>query len=112
MFKIDNAVPVPQIRRGGAGSKYPWADMKAGQSFFVSADNNDDAARIKRNLYSNAVNFVRRNELELWPTVAIVDEEDYGFGVRVWLFEKEEGDDDGSEAESSDEDSPEEDDIF
>ena len=34
MFEIENDVPIPPNARG-RNNKYPWADMKVGDSFFV-----------------------------------------------------------------------------
>lgn len=34
-FKIDKGVPIPKPYHGKGSAKYPWADMKKGDSFFV-----------------------------------------------------------------------------
>ena len=39
MFEIEKSIPIPTRRRGGqrGETKYPWADMKIGDSFSVPA---------------------------------------------------------------------------
>ena len=37
-FNFDNDVPVPPITRNGRESKYPFAQMEAGQSWLVPTD--------------------------------------------------------------------------
>jgi len=64
-IKIDKGVPVPLNRR----TKYPWADMEVGDSFFVVTDK---IANFKRNVYAknrNGKEFTARAE---------------GDGCRVW----------------------------
>lgn len=35
MIKIDSSIPVPDKFQVGGRARYPWADMKPKQSFFV-----------------------------------------------------------------------------
>ena len=40
MVKIDKHVPMP-IGGGGAKPKYPWKNMKVGDSFFIFPETNE-----------------------------------------------------------------------
>jgi len=35
MFVLENNIPIPASRKSSGVCKYPWEDMKIGQSFFV-----------------------------------------------------------------------------
>lgn len=64
-IKIEKGIPISSDRR----SKYPWADMDVGDSFFVATDKVEN---FRRNVYAKNRNgklFVARAE---------------GNGVRVW----------------------------
>jgi hypothetical protein len=39
-YKIEKNIPIPP-KRGGKGSKYPWGEMKQGDSFFVPGKPNE-----------------------------------------------------------------------
>ncbi len=78
-FKIENKVPLPPGRKWK--NRYPWNEMKIGDSFYVpkEAVNTDSTIR------TAAAYFARRNP-EYKFRVAVVEG-----GVRVWRVEPEKG---------------------
>jgi len=70
MFKIDQKVPLPRRKAGRDGSKYPWREMKVGDSFFVQTEN-------AGNLRSLASNTGRKLN-------AVFTARSVEGGVRVW----------------------------
>jgi hypothetical protein len=72
--EIDNGVPIP----AGAGtrSKYPWADMEAGQSFFIPGISAVQA----RGVYGSGRGWCVRNNANL----KCVHKAEEG-GYRFWL---------------------------
>lgn len=34
-FEIEKGIAIPKVASGGGSTKYPWADMEIGDSFFV-----------------------------------------------------------------------------
>ena len=77
-IKIEKNVAIPSR---GKASKYPWASMAFGDSFFVKAG--DDSRKEQRNLYMNAKAWIKKNR----PDAKVVTRIEDG-GVRVWLVAK------------------------
>ena len=73
MIKIDKKVPMPAITNRGRPAKYPWAEMKVGDSFFLKLSK---AASVNSMIYSagkkHCVRFSARKE---------------GAGYRIWRTE-------------------------
>ena len=73
-FQIETGIPIPQIRRRGKSGKYPFRELKIGDSFLVP---NQDRFTIKR-LRSACHNFSKRN-----PDYMFTVKEEVT-GCRVW----------------------------
>ena len=79
-FKIEKGVPMPQPRRVGRPSRYPFLEMKRGDSFFVAAPKGGEKGlRIQ---VSTALQKMRGRH---WPD----DSKVFSYrtvegGVRVW----------------------------
>lgn len=42
MYEIEKGVPIPELtRRGKSGSKYPFAKMEVGDSFFIDTESSE-----------------------------------------------------------------------
>ena len=67
MYEIEKNVPMPNGRHG-RGPKYPWKDMKVGDSFFVSG--------------TTTANISRSANIQLGAGCYRTTKE--GDGVRVW----------------------------
>ena len=83
MYEIEKEVPVPERVRGGAKeSKYPFAEMAVGDSFFVD---NPTADPKVANRVRNA-SFRITKTLGYKFTIMNVDEREAGrdIGVRTW----------------------------
>lgn len=73
-IEIDKDVPIAKSKRGGPRRiKYPWYDMEAGDSFFVSKDNMPKRGR------ANLSSMAHKNLGKGNYRTAIE-----GDGVRVW----------------------------
>lgn len=74
-YKIDKDVPVPKLRKRRAPrpTKYPWAELRIGESFYVDNANRDSMAAMTT-YYGNQLkrHFVLRRERN---------------GVRIWRDE-------------------------
>ena len=69
MFKIDNNVAIPQPHGSGYG-RYPWHDLKEGQSFFVSDKHlSKPGARPSTPLYKTVSRILTENGVQ---------------GIRIW----------------------------
>lgn len=77
MIKIDDGVPLPA--NAGRVSKYPFGDLKAGQSFFVDFNNSVSKMRSFRTLVSKKGAMMRANGENVKFTVAPELS-----GLRVW----------------------------
>jgi hypothetical protein len=77
-FKIEQDVPIPRENWTG-NNRYPFRDMKVGDSFFISSDTPGEAALRVR---SSVCYFSKRNP-EYHFTVLKVDG-----GCRVWRIAK------------------------
>ena len=86
-YQVDSGVAVPRALKG---SKYPWAEMEVGDSFFVpngtgrgGRDTGNNAcvsgrAWLRRNGLSKTFNFAQRKTVESGVK-----------GARIWLMKKE-----------------------
>jgi len=79
-YEIENGIPIPP--RGGA--KYPWAEMKAGDSILVDEPYEKTGGSPAG---SSAASWVKRNREGWISTARRIDEKT----VRVWFSEEEEG---------------------
>jgi hypothetical protein len=88
MFKIDDDVPLPRPGwRGGRRCKYPFNELKVGQSFFTPAETKDakDRNRCCRRLSSCATSFAKSRRKQGLMRFAVRRVEEDGItGVRVW----------------------------
>ena len=66
-IKLDKNIPLPQKTK--RGSKYPWGDMKVGDSFFVEGE--------PKGLYNSAKEYNIKITVRKW-------EEGNKKGMRVW----------------------------
>ncbi len=73
-YEIDERVPVPKPRLGGG--KYPWGEMKVGDSFFVAVDKEPPSA-VQGTVSGSARAYGKKHGQKF--TTRIVDG-----GVRVW----------------------------
>jgi hypothetical protein len=72
MYKIEDAIPIPKGLRKRGPSKYPWLELKVGQSFLVPLGNINNL----RSVASNAGKKYNRK----FTAREIKSEQ----GVRVW----------------------------
>ena len=77
MFEVESGIPVPPDARG-LTNKYPWNDMKVGDSFFVP-----DRPDGRRSALSSSVNYQHKKS---GNTVKYATRKVTG-GVRVWRVE-------------------------
>ena len=81
MFEIENNVPLPPLRYGNNHSKYPWREMKVGDSFHVPPRRPDQsAAQVQAAMAATASGAGKR--LKARYTVR-----QEGDGVRIWRVE-------------------------
>ncbi len=81
-FEIESGIEVPPPGTGKHNQKYPFADMKIGDSFFCSINAEGLQRQTEISAVRNAARgFSNRNCIEL---VARVVKEERGRGVRVW----------------------------
>jgi hypothetical protein len=79
-LKIERGIPMPKTGFGSWGlSKYPWSEMKVGDSFFVSAAHAADRKK-KSSLVSSAASYAQRKGKGKFVIRSIQDP----FGIRVW----------------------------
>lgn len=84
MFKIEKGVSVSPASHGVRGEracKYPWREMKAGDSFFVPFVKGKTASWLQSNLFTAGAQF-KKNNNPSWKFATRVDH-DAG-GIRVW----------------------------
>jgi hypothetical protein len=73
MFKIEDDIPLPEVRNRRPQYVYPWRELEPGQSFFIGPTeellakwhlpkNADTSLAIYRNLSSAANGFTRRQK--------------------------------------------------
>lgn len=75
-FKIERNVPVPKRRVRNA--KYPWADLKIGDSFFVPLDG-QHSLEILQNSLLGCIRKSRNLKIEITTRIDKPNN-----GVRVW----------------------------
>lgn len=77
MITIEKDIPIPSIRRG----KYPFAQMQAGDSFFLPCANSEEQSisidRVKASCYLRLKHYGERYHAKK-----------INGGVRVWLVER------------------------
>ena len=73
--KIDKNIPLPSTRAAGGGrpAKYPFKQMKVGDSFFIPGKKASDL--------SSSMSHARRNGINLVCRVAYKGDD---IGVRIW----------------------------
>ena len=84
MFEIEKGIPIPAVQRRAAGSsKYPFASLEVGDSFFVAAtpsegeSQNEASDRVFNSLSGSK--YRAKKHLNRDFTARVVDG-----GVRVW----------------------------
>lgn len=79
MIKIESGIPIPQ-NVGTRVSKYPYRDLKPGDSFFVAlTENHKSASALRQTLQSGAIRALGKG-----AAIAHVVTENEVQGVRVW----------------------------
>lgn len=79
-IKIDTNIPVREAKKRGRKSKYPWANMKVGDSFFVDNKTYSQA----RGICGTGITYFKNHEIN---NTIQMDEEKGGY--RFWLIERE-----------------------
>ena len=83
MYEIEKEVPVPERVRGGVKeSKYPFAEMAVGDSFFVA--NPEADAKVANRIRNASFRITKTQGYKF--TIMNVDESEQGrgWGVRTW----------------------------
>ena len=78
-FVIEQGVPVPAGR-----SRYPFADMEVGDSFFVGVDSKETATKRIQSVRAQAGRFAKENGVKFSVRSVVEDEVP---GVRCWRVE-------------------------
>lgn len=87
-FKLDDAVTMPTIKRGGPGGNvYPFDSMNAGQSFFVAAtdDRPNPAKSLASTVSSATKRYAEATPIRKFAVRSVV--ENGVKGARVWRTE-------------------------
>lgn len=79
MFKVEKNVAIPPQVAGRGCSKYPFREMKVGDSFFVPSESQEMSAKITSTLHGVASNIFGKGGI----TTRRVEEKGQ-LGVRVW----------------------------
>ena len=90
-FLIEPNVPLPQkTRRRKYNSKYPWAGMVTGDSFFVPFDGNKNKSveSLRSAVLSSGQSYLRTVKQNKHKVVVREVVEDDRKGVRAWLVGK------------------------
>lgn len=81
--KIDNKFPLPPAKRRAKFiiDKYPFSDMKVGDSFYIpAADSSDDTVyKIRKTLIASGAYFNKANNTK-WKFAT----RKIGSGIRIW----------------------------
>ena len=77
--KIEKDVPIPEVH---SKHKYPWSEMKVGDSVFIQAEDGDSIYHLKRTV-GPAARYYGDKTAKKFKT--LVDHENNG--VRVWRIE-------------------------
>ena len=85
-IEIEDDIPIPPgSDRRSVERKYPLAELKVGQSFFLPLEEGDDLKRMANRLSQARQSYQKRNEgvrftQRMW-------EKDGEVGIRVWRIE-------------------------
>ena len=85
-IEIEDDIPVPPgSDRRSVERKYPLAELKVGQSFFLPLEEGDDLKRMANRLSQARQSYQKRNEgvrftQRMW-------EKDDEIGIRIWRIE-------------------------
>lgn len=83
MITIDTNVPMPTSSGAGAPSKYPFADMEVGESFFIEGGGIGSSSKVLRNRLTGAC--ARAAKAMPGKKFSLrMRNEDGTEGVRVW----------------------------
>lgn len=77
-FKIEKSVPIPTGKADR--DRYPFNEMKVGDSFFVPLSTHKNVTVLQTNLMGNARYFTQKNNPD-WKFKSKMDGEK---GVRIW----------------------------
>lgn len=77
MYKIEMGVPIPPRKTKRKGSKYPFADLKINESFFIEAADDEPVVKVMRRI----VTTIGRISKTLGVRFTV---RSYDNGVRVW----------------------------
>lgn len=80
-FTIDQGIPLPSKARS---SKYPFADMSVGDSFFIAESSDQTTFRAKSSVYSAMTKYAKATGTKY--TIRSVSENGVN-GLRVWRTE-------------------------
>lgn len=80
---IEKAVPLPAARAAGRGAKYPFKEMRAGDSFAVPFDPAVSERRNMQRLTMSATSWAKRSDSALKFVARLVEEEGVR-KVRLW----------------------------
>jgi len=79
-IRVDKNVPAPDKKETSGATKYPWAQMEVGDSFFQSPREHEDQQRCRNRLASLAYNRrVHQQEYRVYKVI-----EDGVPGARIW----------------------------
>lgn len=91
MYNYKVEANVPLIKKGTKNAlKYPWAEMKVGDSFFVPVGTNTTIYALGNSLYHSGRTWLLRHGLKHLTIAKRTATEDGVKGVRVWLVDREE----------------------
>lgn len=79
-IKIESGIPIPE-RISNFAKKYPWKEMKVGDSIFVDRINGEPV-QLTRERASKAITYAKKFGIK-FCTRAAAD----GSGVRIWRIE-------------------------
>ena len=78
-YTIESGVPLP---KGGRNPKYPWTEMRAGNSVVIPWVDGKDRGRFQQTVAGSARQWLQRNHPEWRSVTKFVNA-----GVRVWFVE-------------------------
>ena len=79
IHKIENNVPIPDVH---SRIKYPWPEMKVGDSVFIKAEKGETPTRLKA-IARSSVNYYGSKTGKKFRTRVFSEEN----GIRVWRRE-------------------------
>ncbi len=88
-YTISDNKPIPPMthKKRGKPTKYPYADMKVGNSFDVPVEAGGDPKRVIDRMRNTSVSWAKRNAPERRFTVRAMCEDGRNTIVRVWRIE-------------------------